>query len=432
MKRARLYVRVSSDEQAKKGLSIPVQLENLKKYCIENGYEISDIYIDNGISAGTIKKRHEFVRMLNELEQNDTILITRLDRMSRNVYDANFLLQKFEPLNVHFKAILEDDIDTTSADGKFIFDLKVSLAERERKKTSERMKDIFDSKRSKGEWCGGAIPLGYKLDETKHLAPHERYAEAVKYLFEAYASNHRLRKIQRYLKENYGINYSFHGLYDVLSNKRYYGYFGDTPLISEPLFCKAQAIREKATSYARVKEGRTYLFQTLVKCRCGRTMLSTYNKLKANNRFYIRYTCSVPQCKPDGNKHSNINEMKLEKLFVKELEPYRNQNFEISSKPKTEPTVKDIDDALEKKSRLKEMYIEGFIDRERFDKEMQEIESILSQDFSKENTVEILTSITDIKDFYMNLSREEKQVFIASLVEEIIVESPKNIKFKFK
>lgn len=133
MKKARLYVRVSSDEQAKNGLSIPVQIEKLKAYCSENNYEIADIYIDNGVSAGTIKKRHEFVRMLDELQKNDTILITRLDRMSRNVYDANFLLQKFEPLNVHFKAILEDDIDTTTADGKFIFDLKVSLAERDRK-----------------------------------------------------------------------------------------------------------------------------------------------------------------------------------------------------------------------------------------------------------------------------------------------------------
>ena len=432
MKRARLYVRVSSDEQAKKGLSIPVQLENLKKYCKENEYEIADIYIDNGISAGTIKKRHEFVRMLNELETNDTILITRLDRMSRNVYDANFLLQKFEPLNVHFKAILEDDIDTTSADGKFIFDLKVSLAERERKKTSERMKDIFDSKRAKGEWCGGMIPLGYKLDETKHLAPHEQLADAVRYLFNAYSNNHRLREIQRNLKEKYGVDYSFRGLYDVLGNKRYYGYFGDTPLISESLFHQAQSVRDKATSYAKVKEGRTYLFQTLVKCRCGRTMLSTYNKFKANDRIYIRYTCPVPLTKPDGQKHSNINEMKLENLFVNELEPYRYQHFEIWSKPKDEPTINDIDNAIEKKSRIKEMYIEGFIDRERFDKEMSEIESVLSKDFSKADTAELLSTISDIKDFYLSLSREEKQIFIASLVDEIVIESPKNIKFKFK
>lgn len=75
MKQARLYARVSTEEQAKKGLSIPVQIEKLKQYCAENDYEIADIYIDNGISASTIVKRHEFVRLLNDLKKMTRFLL---------------------------------------------------------------------------------------------------------------------------------------------------------------------------------------------------------------------------------------------------------------------------------------------------------------------------------------------------------------------
>ena len=166
--RARLYARVSTEEQSKKGLSIPVQLDVLKRYCTEHDIDIIDTYVDNGISASTIKKRKAFCRMLEELQKDDLVLVTRLDRFSRNVYDANYLLKQFAPLNVQLKTILEDDIDTTTADGKFMFDLKVSLAERERKKTSERIKDVMANKRAKGEWCSGLYAPPISAGRTPH------------------------------------------------------------------------------------------------------------------------------------------------------------------------------------------------------------------------------------------------------------------------
>ena len=66
-----------------------------------------------------------------------------LDRFSRNVLDANIILKNLNDKGVSIKAINEDDIDTSTADGKFIFDLKLSLAERERNKTSERINECI-------------------------------------------------------------------------------------------------------------------------------------------------------------------------------------------------------------------------------------------------------------------------------------------------
>ena len=119
MKNARLYARVSTDEQRKKEQSVPDQLEALKEYCQEHNYTIKGIYHDDGISAATIDKRKDFCRMLDDLQQNEVILFTKLDRFSRDLLDGNLLLKRFAPLNVSFKAILEPDIDVTTADGKF-------------------------------------------------------------------------------------------------------------------------------------------------------------------------------------------------------------------------------------------------------------------------------------------------------------------------
>ena len=117
--KVRLYARVSTEEQARKKNSIPAQLNKLYAYCKENDYEVVNEYIDEGISASTIKKRKALLRMLNDLQRNDIILFTNLDRFSRNVLDANKMIEMFEPLNVSFKAIGEEDIDITTADGRF-------------------------------------------------------------------------------------------------------------------------------------------------------------------------------------------------------------------------------------------------------------------------------------------------------------------------
>ena len=112
---ARLYVRVSKDEQVKFGYSINAQIDALENYCFENKIKIADTYIDEGISAATIKKRHAFVKMISECENGDIILFTKLDRFSRNLLDANMIVADLDKKNIAIKAINEDDIDTTTA-----------------------------------------------------------------------------------------------------------------------------------------------------------------------------------------------------------------------------------------------------------------------------------------------------------------------------
>ena len=166
MKYVACYCRVSTEEQKKFGFSIQAQKDALEKYCRENGYKY-EFYIDEGISASSMKKRKALNEMLSKVNVFDMILFTKLDRLSRNVLDANNINKLLIDNKCTMKAIDEDDIDTSTADGTFIFNLKVSLAQREIGKTSERIRFVFQNKRDKGEVTSGTKKYGYDIVNRK-------------------------------------------------------------------------------------------------------------------------------------------------------------------------------------------------------------------------------------------------------------------------
>lgn len=208
MKYVACYCRVSTDEQKKFGFSIQAQKDALEKYCKENNYKY-EFYIDEGISASSMKKRKALIEMLDKSNVFDMILFTKLDRLSRNVLDANNINKLLLDNKCTMKAIDEDDIDTSTADGTFIFNLKVSLAQREIGKTSERIKFVFKNKREKGEVTSGSKKYGYDI-VNKKFKINQSEAENIKNLYNyfievngnvketySYFINHFPRKRQR-------------------------------------------------------------------------------------------------------------------------------------------------------------------------------------------------------------------------------------------
>ena len=198
----RLYARVSHEEQVKFGSSIAAQLDALKDYCKQNNYNIKGIYTDEGISAATIKKRKAFLEMIDECKNGELILFTKLDRFSRNLLDANLVVQELENKNISIKAINEDDIDTSSADGKFIFNLKLSLAQREREKTSERINDVFKYKAQQGQSISGTVPFGYKV-VNKHYERDDLKANALLEAYDLVCTYKSVSLANKIFNENY-------------------------------------------------------------------------------------------------------------------------------------------------------------------------------------------------------------------------------------
>lgn len=159
-----VYVRVSTDEQAKHGFSIAAQIEKLEAYCISQGWELVDKYIDEGYSAKDLQ-RPAFEKMMDTLKQGniDVLLVYRLDRLTRSVMDLYKILKILDDNNCMFKSATEV-YDTTNAMGRLFITLVAAIAQWERENLGERVRLGMEKKQSLV--CGKAAWL---LTDIKSL-----------------------------------------------------------------------------------------------------------------------------------------------------------------------------------------------------------------------------------------------------------------------
>jgi len=242
-----IYIRVSTEEQARQGISLSAQEEALKNYASALGYEIFELYKDEGKSAKDIKGRKEMSRMLKDAEAKkfQAIFIYKLDRFSRSLKDLIETIEKLKDWDVDFVS-LQDKIETTSASGKLMFHIISAFAEFERNVTGERTKFSMD-KRARDGGLVSRAPFGYKI-QNKQLIPGENSFSVQEVFQDFLNSEDSLTKIAK------KFNVSVNGLKKILRNQTYLGkikFDGQThqgshqPLISSTLFNHVQDKLEK-------------------------------------------------------------------------------------------------------------------------------------------------------------------------------------------
>ena len=152
----------------KNGFSLPEQKERLEAFCKFKGYEIIDYYQDAGISAKTGKHRPEFERLKEDIKSKkiNTIIALKLDRITRSIYDWENLIT-FLDENDAYLDCANDEINTTTANGKMISRLLMSVSQNEIERTSERTKIGLAGAIKQGH-IPHVAPLGYK-HENKTL-----------------------------------------------------------------------------------------------------------------------------------------------------------------------------------------------------------------------------------------------------------------------
>lgn len=429
MKKARLYARVSTAEQKRKNISIPVQIAALNDFCSNNQYTVVGTYIDNGVSASSLTKRKQFLKMIEESKQGDYILFTRLDRFSRNVLDANKIVKELNKKKIYIISIFEDDINTSTADGMFMFNLRVSLSQREIEKDSERILDVFESKLKKGEVLTGQMPLGYVVCEKKPII-NESDAEIVRFIFETYIQCGNLDKTVRELISKYSKKMVPSTVQKIISNEKYIGRYRGIqnyfpPIIDMNTFIEANEVLKKRY-VKRTKNNEIYLFSGLLRCEiCGNRM-SSFCRKKAHTNYY--YVC---QKKVDGKgvQHFIKSERKIENELLKNLK---------SAIQKTIISLSDKDDEIDheeeiqglkfKLERTKELYIDGYLSREEFDNKIYDINSKLmkfeaeSIKSTSEKSKRLNTYLeSDILSLYDTFNRQQKAVFWRNLIDHIVV-----------
>lgn len=241
-KLAAVYIRVSTEDQAKFGISLLAQQEALENYCKAIGYEVYKIYKDEGKSGKDIIHRLAMQEMLKDAEEHkfDAIFIYKLDRFSRSLMDLITTIEKLRKLNIDFVS-LQDKIETTSASGKLMFHIISAFAEFERNVTSERTKFTMSKKARDGNVVSRA-PLGYKILDKK-LIPGEN-SFVISEIYHNFL-NQDISLTQ--LSKKHGL--SVNGLKKVLTNQTYLGkikFSGESSqgvhsaLISDELFNKVQ------------------------------------------------------------------------------------------------------------------------------------------------------------------------------------------------
>ena len=301
--KAVIYARYSSSMQTEQ--SIEGQLREAHAYARAHGLEVVGEYIDRAIS-GTMDQRPDFQRMIAESARLkfDTVIVWKLDRFSRNRYDAAIYKNRLRQNGV--RVVSATEAISEAPEGIILEGLLESMAEYYSANLSQ---NTIRGKREtlhKGLFNGGRPPMGYKVVDRK-LVPDERTAPAVQYVFREYSKGTPRQAIIRELarrgyKSHQGRDLTFGSFGTILHNPVYIGkpcYSGIVveglaePLIDEETFQKVQeVIASRRRGFGGYKARVDYILSGKAYCGiCGAPMVGTQGR-SANQNTYHYYKCS--------------------------------------------------------------------------------------------------------------------------------------------
>lgn len=219
--KAGLYLRVSTAGQALDGVSLSVQKKHLLTYCELHGHEVVEVLADEGLS-GTKATRPGFMRLMEHTRTGriNAVVVYSLSRFARSTKHVLSAAEEFEKRNVSFIS-LKENLDTSSAMGKFTLTILAGLSQLERDQISERTTDALQHKKAKGQRVG-TIPFGFRLaGDGVTLIPDETEARLLELLREHKRKNSKLRVIRDDLQVNgfknrRGTDFSIQGIHHLL------------------------------------------------------------------------------------------------------------------------------------------------------------------------------------------------------------------------
>ncbi len=388
-------MRVSTEDQAREGFSLPEQRERLETFCKFKGYEIVDYYEDAGISAKTGNYRPEFERLKADIKAKkiNTIVALKLDRITRSICDWEKLITFLDENNAYIDCA-NDEINTTSANGKMISRLLMSVSQNEIERTSERTKVGLAGAIKSGH-IPHVAPLGYKREDKKLIVDYSTKDIVVR-IFDLYYNGYSYQKISNLFNEEKVLekdNWRDSTIQTILENEIYKGdfvhgkrtkhptYYEDVvePIISKEMWADCQVQKKKnSRSYKRTL---TYLYLQKLKCpKCGR-ILGGKATTKKNGNTYFYYYCN--DCKIEL-KEKIINDYFNQ--FISELVEYDsvvNQFFLPMIKQKfdepKEQLEKEINEQKNKLERIKKAYINGVFELKEYNTEKKIVEKAIEE-----------------------------------------------------
>lgn len=200
-KKAAIYIRVSTLDQAQEGYSLEAQEATLRKWCAEHKYTIHDLYADQGISGKDIDHRPDMRRLMRDAENNcfDIVVFWALSRFTRSVQDLYSTMEKFQKWGISMVSYTES-FDTTTPMGRAMIGIVGVFAQLERELTGERVRAALLVRAEKGKRTCSEV-IGYDLNGKDSFKINEKEAEYVKFLFEKYLERKNLLEVARLARE---------------------------------------------------------------------------------------------------------------------------------------------------------------------------------------------------------------------------------------
>ena len=166
MKTAIGYIRVSTEQQATEGVSLDAQRAKIEAWCTHNGYELAHVYVDAGISGKSMDKRPGLQDALKSLKKGMALVSYSLSRLARSTKDAISIGETVAKRKADMVS-LSEQIDTTTAAGRMMFQMLAVLAEFERNLTAERTTSALQHKKATGQKYTNITPYGFEAIEGR-------------------------------------------------------------------------------------------------------------------------------------------------------------------------------------------------------------------------------------------------------------------------
>ena len=461
-KRVFLYVRVSTQEQARDGYSIDEQIERLKDYARAMGWIIVKIYTDGGYS-GSNTDRPALQSMIKDIKakKGDSVVVYKLDRLSRSQKDTLELIEDyFLKNNVDFVSMTEN-FDTSTPFGRAIIGILSVFAQLERETIRERMNMGREGRAKEGKFHGGGyVPIGYDyIDGLLKINDFE--AMQIREIHKLYQQGQALRAIERIFAEKGFVhkhgNWSPKRIKGCMLNDLYIGniHFGNEvykgahdPIVDEETFNKSVALYNSKDSSKYKHIGRSTYLGSLIFCaQCHARYVAS--SCKYNDKTYKYYSCHSrrkinrsmikdPNCKNKNYKMDELDKLIFDEIRKLAQDPsrvheIRQERFSDDVKEKEKLIRKEIAKIDAQKSKYMDFYaIDEYTMEEVQAKtrplneqktKLEQELSALSDSKSALSEEEAIKLIESFEDVLNEGNYEQIKMLIDSLIEKIEIDN---------
>ena len=471
MSKVALYVRVSTTSQLEEGYSIEEQKAKLESYCDIKDWHVYKVYTDGGFSGSTTE-RPALEQLIKDAQSKlfDTVLVYKLDRLSRSQKDTLYLIEDvFLKNNIEFVSLLEN-FDTSTPFGRAVIGLLSVFAQLEREQIKERMQlgKLGRAKAGKSMmWSKTSYGYSYNKD-TGTMTVNEYEALAVKEIYASYLAGMSITKLRDKMNEEYPKQpaWSYRTIRGILANPVYCGlnqYKGQTfqgthkPIISLVDFEQTQ--RELAKRQQTAKElsnprpfQAKYMLSGLAQCGyCHAPLKVILGAVRKDGSRFKRYECyqrhprktrGVTVYNDNKKCESGYYDMELlEHYVLTRIAQLQNDPDKIQElfSDGTSPTVdkqaiqKQIDSLTLKLSKLNDLYLDDRITLDElrtkssdFIKQRSALEEEIKKasndkQAGKRERIEKLLDASSVLD----MSYDNQKVIVRELIDKVQVTSDK-------